>query len=87
VKNDKRHPKLNTGHTVSGCFAWTQRTPFDLEEFENHVRCFQELYKRIGEYLELQERVIVLNNRFEVLTELLNIVREHENNLHIARLV
>lgn len=50
-------------------------------------RRVQELYKRIGEYLELQERVIVLNNRFEVLTELLNIVREHENNLHIARLV
>ena len=34
---------------------------------------------------ELEQRITVLNNRFEVLTELLNIVREHENNLHIAR--
>jgi hypothetical protein len=46
----------------------------------------QALYKRVTEYLELEQRVTVLNNRFEVLTELLNIVREHENNLHIARL-
>jgi uncharacterized Rmd1/YagE family protein len=46
----------------------------------------QALYKRVTEYLELEQRVHVLNNRFEVLTELLNIVREHENNLHIARL-
>lgn len=46
----------------------------------------QILYKRICEYLELESRVSVLNNRFEVLTELLNIVREHENNLHTARL-
>lgn len=46
----------------------------------------QALYKRVTEYLELEQRITVLNNRFEVLTELLNIVREHENNLHIARL-
>lgn len=45
----------------------------------------QALYKRVTEYLELEQRITVLNNRFEVLTELLNIVREHENNLHIAR--
>ena len=43
----------------------------------------QALYKRVTEYLELEQRVTVLNNRFEVLTELLNIVREHENNLHV----
>jgi uncharacterized Rmd1/YagE family protein len=49
---------------------------------DNH----QALYKRVTEYLELDQRISVLNNRFEVLTELLNIVREHENNLHIARL-
>lgn len=47
----------------------------------------QALYKRVTEYLELEQRITVLNNRFEVLTELLNIVREHENNLHIARSV
>ena len=46
----------------------------------------QALYKRATEYLELEQRVSVLNNRFEVMTELLNIVREHENNLHTARL-
>jgi uncharacterized Rmd1/YagE family protein len=46
----------------------------------------QNLYKRICEYLELESRVAVLNNRFEVLTELLNIVREHENHMHTTRL-
>ena len=63
--------------------------PRNLHAFHNILSidmCAQSLYKRVTEYLELEQRVTVLNNRFEVLTELLNIVREHENNLHIARL-
>eukprot|EP00892_Ulva_mutabilis_P011771 jgi/Ulvmu1/8967/UM005_0058.1 len=46
----------------------------------------QRIYKRVTEYLELDQRITVLNNRFEVITELLNIIREHDNHLHMTRL-
>eukprot|EP00878_Enallax_costatus_P019516 GHUV01020590.1.p1 GENE.GHUV01020590.1~~GHUV01020590.1.p1 ORF type:complete len:327 (+),score=56.52 GHUV01020590.1:1601-2581(+) len=47
---------------------------------------FQALYERICEYLELEERVEVLNARFAVLQEMLDMLRDHENNHHNARL-
>ncbi|KAF8071355.1 RMD1 [Scenedesmus sp. PABB004] len=47
---------------------------------------FQALYERICEYLELDQRVEVLNARFTVLQEMLDMLRDHENNHHAARL-
>lgn len=47
---------------------------------------FQALYERICEYLELETRVEVLNSRFQVLQEMLDMLRDHENNHHNARL-
>ncbi|KAK9839104.1 hypothetical protein WJX74_009646 [Apatococcus lobatus] len=46
----------------------------------------QALYKRVCEYVELDDRVEVLNNRFSVLQELLDMLRDHQNNFHTARL-
>ncbi|KAK9814251.1 hypothetical protein WJX72_002986 [[Myrmecia] bisecta] len=46
----------------------------------------QNLYKRVCEYMELDERVEVLNNRFQVLQEMLDMLRDHQNNSHTARL-
>ena len=46
----------------------------------------QILYKKVCEYMELDNRVIVLNNRFQVLTEMLDMLRDHQNNSHTARL-
>ncbi|WIA12464.1 hypothetical protein OEZ86_003424 [Tetradesmus obliquus] len=47
---------------------------------------FQALYERICEYLELEQRVEVLNARFAVLQEMLDMLRDHQNNHHSARL-
>jgi hypothetical protein len=44
------------------------------------------LYGRICEYLELGERVEVLNARFSVLQEMLDMLRDHLNNQHSSRL-
>ncbi len=44
------------------------------------------LYKRVCEYLELDTRVEVLNTRFNVLQEFLDLLREHQNNKHMVRL-
>ncbi|KAK9822191.1 hypothetical protein WJX81_000989 [Elliptochloris bilobata] len=46
----------------------------------------QTLYKRVCEYMELDDRVEVLNNRFQVLQEMLDMLRNHQNNSHTARL-
>ena len=46
----------------------------------------QALYKKVNEYMELDDRVVVLNNRFQVLTEMLDMLRDHQNNSHTARL-
>lgn len=46
----------------------------------------QVLYKRVCEYLELDNRVEVLNTRFTVLQEMLDMLRDHQNNHHMARL-
>jgi uncharacterized Rmd1/YagE family protein len=47
---------------------------------------FQSLYERCCEYLELEARVEVLNSRFSVLQEMLDMLRDHQNNYHSARL-
>ena len=47
---------------------------------------FQVLYKSVSAYIELDERVVVLNNRYQVLTEMLNMLRDHQNNSHSAYL-
>lgn len=46
----------------------------------------QVLYKRVCEYLEIETRVEVLNTRFVVLQEFLDLLREHQNNKHMVRL-
>lgn len=47
---------------------------------------YQGLYERICEYLELDARVEVLNTRFQVLQEMLDVLRDHNHNNHSARL-
>ncbi|GLI71318.1 hypothetical protein VaNZ11_016477 [Volvox africanus] len=46
----------------------------------------QALYERACEYLELDTRAEVLNARFQVLQEMLDMLRDHKNNSHAARL-
>ena len=46
----------------------------------------QALYSRSSEYLEYENRVEVLNSRFQVLQEMLDMLRDHQNNNHTARL-
>lgn len=46
----------------------------------------QALYQRLSEYLELPERVELLNSRFSVLQEMLDMLRDHQNNHHSVRL-
>jgi hypothetical protein len=48
--------------------------------------CCQVLYKRVCEYLELTTRVEVLNNRFGVLQEMLDMLRNEQNRHHQSRL-
>ncbi|GIL66175.1 hypothetical protein Vafri_19780 [Volvox africanus] len=47
---------------------------------------FQALYTRVTEYLELESRVELLNSRFAVLQEMLDMLRDHQNNYHNVRL-
>ncbi|KAG2432440.1 hypothetical protein HXX76_008786 [Chlamydomonas incerta] len=47
---------------------------------------FQALYTRVTEYLELDSRVELLNSRFAVLQEMLDMLRDHQNNHHGVRL-
>ncbi|KXZ41525.1 hypothetical protein GPECTOR_415g269 [Gonium pectorale] len=44
------------------------------------------LYTRVTEYLELESRVELLNSRFAVLQEMLDMLRDHQNNYHNVRL-
>eukprot|EP00879_Flechtneria_rotunda_P005348 GHRR01005635.1.p1 GENE.GHRR01005635.1~~GHRR01005635.1.p1 ORF type:complete len:419 (+),score=108.30 GHRR01005635.1:1334-2590(+) len=46
----------------------------------------QNIYKRACDYLELETRVEVLNARFLVLQEMLDMLRDHQNNYHNVRL-
>jgi uncharacterized Rmd1/YagE family protein len=46
----------------------------------------QALYKRCCEYLEYDNRVEVLNSRFSVLNEMLDMLRDHQNNAAGTRL-
>uniref|UniRef100_A0A383V7N6 DUF155 domain-containing protein n=1 Tax=Tetradesmus obliquus TaxID=3088 RepID=A0A383V7N6_TETOB len=46
----------------------------------------QVLYERACDYLELDTRVEVLNARFQVLQEMLDMLRDHQQNHHSARL-
>uniref|UniRef100_A0A7S3QNM5 DUF155 domain-containing protein n=2 Tax=Dunaliella tertiolecta TaxID=3047 RepID=A0A7S3QNM5_DUNTE len=59
----------------------------DTPEFFWHAPDnFQTLYERVNEYLELPARVELLNSRFSVLQEMLDMVRNHQNNYHNVRL-
>jgi uncharacterized Rmd1/YagE family protein len=51
-----------------------------------HFNATQVLHKRVCEYLELDTRVEVLNTRYGVLQEMLEMVRDHQNNQHMSRL-
>jgi len=46
----------------------------------------QHLYEGCTEYLEYQNRVEVLNQRFQALQDMLDMIRDHQNNSHTARL-
>lgn len=56
------------------------------EFFWSAPDALQELYKRVGEYAEYDTRVEVLNQRFQVLQEMLDMLRDHQNNFHGVRL-
>jgi uncharacterized Rmd1/YagE family protein len=56
------------------------------EFFWSAPDAMQALYKSSCEYLEFFNRVEVLNARFQVLQEMLDMVRDHQNNYHTARL-
>lgn len=59
----------------------------DTPEFFWHAPdSFQTLYTRVEEYLELPTRVELLNSRFSVLQEMLDMLRDHQNNYHSVRL-
>jgi hypothetical protein len=88
VRRLSEHPDASCmpGDRIQSAYE-SRGVPHGALRQHSEVMCsHQALYKRVTEYLELEQRITILNNRFEVLTELLNIVREHENNLHIARL-
>lgn len=42
------------------------------------------LYERVAEYLELDTRTEVLNARFQVLQEMLDMLRDHKNNRYVG---
>jgi len=46
----------------------------------------QALYKRVCDYLEMDDRVELLNKRFGVLQEMLDMLRDQTNNAHASRL-
>jgi uncharacterized Rmd1/YagE family protein len=48
--------------------------------------CWLCLTERVVEYLELPARVELLNSRFTVLQEMLDMLRDHQNNYHNTRL-
>jgi uncharacterized Rmd1/YagE family protein len=56
------------------------------EFFWSAPDAMQALYKRCCEYVEYENRVEVLNSRFQVLQEMLDMLRDHQNNFHTARL-
>ena len=56
------------------------------EFFWSAPDAMQALYKRCCEYLEYDNRVEVLNSRFQVLQEMLDMLRDHQNNSHTERL-
>ena len=64
-----------------------QSSVLDTPEFFWHAPDFStSLYTRLIEYLEIGDRVEILNSRFSVLQEMLDMLRDHENNAHSARL-
>jgi len=56
------------------------------EFFWSAPDAMQHLYERVCAYIELDNRVEVLNNRLMVLQEMLDMVRDHQNNHHASRL-
>lgn len=56
------------------------------EMFWNSPDSLQNLYEGCTEYLEYENRVEVLNSRFQVLQEMLDMIRDQQNNLHTTRL-
>lgn len=56
------------------------------EFFWSAPDAMQGLYKRCGEYLEYDNRVEVLNSRFQVLQEMLDLLRDQTNAVHTSRL-
>ncbi|KDD75005.1 YagE family hypothetical protein [Helicosporidium sp. ATCC 50920] len=56
------------------------------EFFWSAPDALQSLYKRVCDYVEYDTRVEVLNSRFQVLQEMLDMLRDHQNNFHGVRL-
>lgn len=58
-------------------------TPDFFWDAEDHL---QVLYKCTYEYLEIESRTEVLNSRFSVMHDLLDMLRDYEHNAHSTRL-
>jgi uncharacterized Rmd1/YagE family protein len=71
-----QNSNVNLLSSVLGTPEWFWSTPDAM----------QALYERACEYLELDTRVGVLNARFQVLQEMLDMLRDHQNNSHASRL-
>mmetsp|Transcript_8157 Transcript_8157/g.23415 ORF Transcript_8157/g.23415 Transcript_8157/m.23415 type:complete len:422 (+) Transcript_8157:136-1401(+) len=56
------------------------------EYFWSAPDSLQALYKRVCDYLEIDDRVELLNRRFTVLQEMLDMLRDQTNNAHGQRL-
>lgn len=67
-------------------FNEVYKTAIFVAEYLSNLHSSQALYERICEYLELDTRAEVLNARFQVLQEMLDMLRDHKNNSHAARL-
>ena len=64
-----------------------QGSVLDTPEFFWHQQdATNSLYRSLIEYLELSERIDILNSRFTVLHEMLDLLRNNESNAHGVRL-
>ena len=56
------------------------------EYFWSQPDSLQLLYEKVGEYVELEPRIEVINQRFQLLHEMLELIRDVGNTNHSSRL-
>ena len=56
------------------------------EYFWNQQDSLQALYEKVGEYCEISSRTEVINSRFDLLHNMLELIRDHQNTTHSSRL-